>query len=153
MNVDVAMRQSGRLSQKLWRQVALSVPIPCVDVIVQRGSKILIGFRAIEPYRNVWALPGGRILKNEYPEDTVRRILRETGLSARIGGFVGVFPVMFPHHALKRYDITLCYRTKWLAGEPKPSPELLRFRWVSPRKLPTNIGANYRKMILKHTQI
>lgn len=123
------------------------MPIPCVDVVIERQSKVLIGFRAIPPYRNVWALPGGRILKHEYPKDTVRRTLDEIGVTARIRNFVGLFPVMFPRHALKRYDITLCYKAEWIAGDPKPGSELLRFRWVSPGRLPTHIGANYRRMI------
>ena len=92
-------------------------------------------------------MPGGRILKHEYPVDAVRRTLDEIGVTARIRNLVGVFPVMFPRHALRRYDVTLCYRTEWIAGEPKPGSELLRFRWVSPRELPANTGANYRKMI------
>jgi ADP-ribose pyrophosphatase YjhB (NUDIX family) len=141
------------LSERRWKQVVQSMPIPCVDVIVQKRSKVLMGFRVISPYRNVWALPGGRILKHEYPEEAVRRVLYETGVSARIRNLVGVFPVMFPRHSLKRYDITLCYRTEWITGEPKPSSELRRFKWVSPRKLPANTGANYRKMIARHIQL
>jgi len=123
------------------------MPIPCVDVVIEKQSKVLIGFRAIPPYRNVWALPGGRILKHEYPKDTVRRTLDEIGVAARIKNFVGLFPVVFPRHALKRYDITLCYKAEWIAGEPKLGSELLRFRWVPPGRLPTNTGANYRRMI------
>jgi len=131
------MRRLGRLSEEHWRLVVLSMPIPCVDVIVEKRSKVLMGFRAIDPYRNVWALPGGRILKQEYPEDTVRRILAGIAVKTKIKSPVGVFPVRFPRHALKRYDITLCYRSEWLAGEPKPDSELVRLSWVSPRKLPT----------------
>lgn len=125
------------------------MPIPCVDVIVEKGSKILVWFRGIDPYRNVWALPGGRILKHEYPENTVRRVLGEIGVRARIRGLVGVFPVKFPRHDLKRYDIALCYKSEWLAGEPKPDSELVKLRWVSPRKLPMPIGGNYRKMVTR----
>lgn len=129
--------------------VMLSMPIPCVDVIVQKQSKILVGFRAIDPYRNVWALPGGRIFKYEYPEDTVHRTLSKIGVTCRIGNLVGVFPVMFPRHTFKRYDISLCYKVQWIAGEPRADAELLRFSWISPRKLPANMGANYKKMIRK----
>jgi ADP-ribose pyrophosphatase YjhB (NUDIX family) len=49
----------SRLPTRVWRLMMRSMPIPCVDAIVERDAKILIGFRAIEPYRNVWALPGG----------------------------------------------------------------------------------------------
>ena len=76
------MRQPGRLSEKHWRLVVLSMPIPCVDVIGEKESEILVGFRVIDPYRNVWALPGGRILKHEYAEDAVHRVLDEIGVKA-----------------------------------------------------------------------
>jgi ADP-ribose pyrophosphatase YjhB (NUDIX family) len=125
------------------------MPIPCVDVIVTKKSEILVGFRVIDPYRNVWALPGGRILKHESPEDTVHRVLNEIGINSEIARLVGIFPVRFPRHPLKRYDITLCYQANWIAGEPKPDLELARFNWVSPRKLPKPTGRNYMKMIVK----
>jgi ADP-ribose pyrophosphatase YjhB (NUDIX family) len=79
------------------------MPIACVDIIVEKQSTILMGFRAIEPYRDIWTLPGGRILKGQYPEETVRRILEETGVVAEIAGVAGVFPVMFPRHPFLRY--------------------------------------------------
>jgi ADP-ribose pyrophosphatase YjhB (NUDIX family) len=143
------MQQLGRVSEEDWRLVVRSMPIPCVDVIVEKWSKILMGFRAIDPYRNVWALPGGRILKHEYPEDAAQRILREIGIRAEIAGLVGVFPVRFQRHPLKRYDVTLCYRGHWVAGEPKSDSELTRFSWVSPKRLPERTGGNYKKMIRK----
>jgi 8-oxo-dGTP pyrophosphatase MutT (NUDIX family) len=43
-----------------------------------------VGFRVIDRYRNVWALPRGRILKHEYPENAVRRVLAEIGVRAKI---------------------------------------------------------------------
>jgi ADP-ribose pyrophosphatase YjhB (NUDIX family) len=105
------------------------------------------GFRAIEPYKNVWALPGGRILKHEYPSQAVRRNLAEIGVTARIRSLVGVFPVMFPRHPQKRYDITLCYKASWVSGEPKPGRELHALKWFSPSKIPKSTGANYKKMV------
>jgi ADP-ribose pyrophosphatase YjhB (NUDIX family) len=57
--------------------------MPCVGVIVEKRSKVLMGFRAIDPYRNVWALPGGRILKHESPEDAVPRTLEEISVRAK----------------------------------------------------------------------
>ena len=76
----------------------LSMPIPCVDVIVIRHGSILMGFRVIEPYRNVWALPGVQILKHEHPDDAVARILENMNVKANIVGLVGVFPKRFPRH-------------------------------------------------------
>ena len=125
------------------------MPIPCVDVIVEKEARILVGFRTIAPYKDVWALPGGRILKNESPEDAVRRNLNEVGISADIRRFVGVFSVRFTNHSQRRHDITLCYESEWRSGEPEPTAELTRFKWISPSQVSPSLGANYRKMILK----
>lgn len=138
-----------RLSERYWRLFVLSMPIPCVDIIVEKQSRILMGFRAIDPYKNFWALPGGRILKQEHPEDTVKRVLTGINITARIRSLVGIFPMRFPRHPLKRYDITLCYGSEWVVGEPRPDSELVRFGWFPSRRLPARIGGNYRKMIEK----
>ena len=143
------MGQTRRLSEKQWNNMVKWMPIPCVDVIVEKYAQILVGFRAILPYKNVWALPGGRILKNENPEDAVRRNLDEIGISADIKQFVGVFSVRFPNHPQRRHDIILCYESEWRNGQPKPTAELIRFKWISPSQVSSGLGANYRKMILK----
>jgi len=139
----------GRLSERHWKLIARLTPIPCVDVVVVKNSKILMGMRGIDPYRNVWALPGGRVLKHEYPEETAKRVVRAIGLRVKKRSFVGVFPVKFPRHELKHYDIALCYTSEWLAGEPRSDRELVRLSWFSPKKLPARTGENYRKMIRK----
>jgi ADP-ribose pyrophosphatase YjhB (NUDIX family) len=123
------------------------MPIPCVDIVVRKDWKVLLGFRTIRPYRNVWALPGGRIRKHEYPQDAVERNLDEIGICAEMERFIGVFPVKFPRDPDKRYDITLCYRCRWRSGEPTITPELRRLDWFIHARLPNPTGANYERMI------
>ena len=137
----------GLLPEKEWKLVVRSMPIACVDVILERNAKVLLGFRAIHPYKGVWALPGGRIRKHEFPRNSAERTLEEIGVIAESKGFVGVFPVRFPHDPEKRYDIALCYRYRWKNGEPNSTPELARLEWFSPSRLPEQTGGNYRKMI------
>jgi hypothetical protein len=48
----------GFLADKDWRVILRSMPIPCVDIVVEKNGKVLLGFRTIRPYGNVWALPG-----------------------------------------------------------------------------------------------
>ena len=143
------MRHARRLSEKQWKNMMRWMPIPCVDIILRKQGRILVGFRAIRPYRNAWALPGGRILKGEDPVEAVRRNLNEIGVSAEVRRFVGVFSVRFPNHPQKRHDIALCYECEWRRGEPKPTPELTRFKWIRPDQARAGVGGNYRKMILK----
>jgi len=139
--------REGLLPESEWKAIVRSMPVPCVDAIVEKDAKVLLGLRTIRPYKNLWALPGGRIRKHEHPDDTAERSLREIGISAKPLGFVGVFPVRFPRDPEKRYDITLCYRHRWMRGEPTSTSELVRPEWFSPTRLPRRTGTNYRRMI------
>jgi ADP-ribose pyrophosphatase YjhB (NUDIX family) len=47
----------GLLPKSEWKAIVRSMPIPCVDVIVEKDGKVLSGLRTIRPYKNVWALP------------------------------------------------------------------------------------------------
>jgi ADP-ribose pyrophosphatase YjhB (NUDIX family) len=137
----------GFLPEKEWKMILRSMPIPCVDIVVAKDGKVLLGFRTIRPYKNVWALPGGRIRKHEYPHDAVERNLDEIGISAEMERLIGVFPVRFPRDPDKRYDITLCYRYRWRSGEPTITSELRRLDWFPHGRLPKPTGTNYERMI------
>jgi len=96
------------LSKAEWHTILTPMPLPCVDIIPEKKANVLLGFRSIPPYGGVWALPGGRIRKHEHPQDTAERVLKEIGIVADPKEFVGVFPIRFPRHPHRRYDITLC---------------------------------------------
>ncbi len=132
----------------LWKQVKRHMPVPCVDVILQkRHGEILLGWRQIPPYRYVWALPGGRLYIGEDLRTAARRILAEYSLSAHDLHFVGVFPIRFP----SRFDLAICVAGAHSSGQPKPDGnEFSSFRWT--RRLPSRLGANYRRMIMRWHQ-
>jgi ADP-ribose pyrophosphatase YjhB (NUDIX family) len=124
------------------------MPIACVDVIVCRRisgqTHVLLGYRKIHPYNDCWALPGGRIIKNESLRETADRQLEELHLHAT-GDYrlVGVYPVNFR----RRSDVSICVSTH-LPGRQEPSrTELVRYIWRPLDSLPTRIGSNYRAMI------
>jgi len=135
----------GWMSDKVWRQVKRSMSIPCVDVIVESAKgEILLGWRKIPPYQNVWAPPGGRVLRGETLREAARRVLDEYGLAAGTLYLVGVFPVKFPTRA----DLAICLASVQPRGVPHPDGvEFSSFKWT--KRLPSKIGANYRRMILK----
>ena len=94
-------RQRKWLPARLWDEIIQKMPVPCVDLILQRpNDSILYGWRLISPYRNVWALVGGRMLRGENLLQSASRIAREYGL--RVGRLYlnGVFPVNFPRGTL-----------------------------------------------------
>jgi ADP-ribose pyrophosphatase YjhB (NUDIX family) len=133
------------MPNRLWRQVKRYMPIPCVDVIVENSEgQVLLGWRQILPYRNVWALPGGRVGKGERLHTAAERILAEYGLAARNLFLVGVFPIKFP----SRSDLSVCLATNHPTGEASPDGvEFSHFRWT--RLLPRRTGANYKRMIIQ----
>ena len=137
------------MPNKLWNQVKRYMPIPCVDVIVEDSEgKVLLGWRQIPPYRNVWALPGGRVGKGERMQAAAKRILAEYGLAAQHLFLVGVFPIRF--HS--RSDLAVCLAARDIKGEARPDgEEFSSFRWTS--RLPGGVGANYRRMILQWNKI
>src|SRR5208283_4933583 len=133
------------MPDKLWDQVKRYMPIPCVDVIVENSrGQVLWGWRRILPYRNVWALPGGRVGKGEQLQAAAERILAEYGLAASNLFLVGAFPIKFP----SRSDLSVCLATNNSTGDAKPDGiEFSNFQWA--KSLPRRIGANYQRMILR----
>jgi len=100
---------SGWVPEPL-RQVKASVPIACVDIIVYSPiGAILLGWRVIHPYVNVWVLLGGRIRIGENVAKTVRRVLSTHRIGANGFYIVGVYPMKF----LSRFDNRICLATQF----------------------------------------
>jgi len=133
------------LPEVLWKKVIKAIPIACVDVLVENGrGDVLLGWRRIPPYKDVWAFPGGRLMKGEKLKAAATRILDEYGLSVGEMFLVGVFPVKFPSRA----DVSVCIAGVNCKGDPEPDgKEFSSFRWV--KRLPIRLGANYGRMIVR----
>lgn len=145
INAKTSVPPEQWISTSLWKEILNAISIPCVDVIFQREDRsILYGWRLINPYNNVWALPGGRILHREDIVQCAHRIAGHYGLRFRKLRLVGVFPVNFP----KRADVSITVAALGLSGEPLVDGyEFSRFAW---RKTPPKrLGANYGRMIAK----
>ena len=81
----------------LFEQIKKSIPLPCVDLLILFQGKLLLGLRNNEPGKNIWFLPGGRILLNESLESSVSRILfKETGLTTKKINQVGAMSHFWP---------------------------------------------------------
>ena len=123
------------------------MPIACVDLILEdQSSRILFGFRGIAPYRNKWALVGGRILHGEDLGTASTRISNEYGIKVDRDHLflVGVFPIVFKERA----DIVIAVAAPGAEGIPViDGKEFKRMSWS--KKTPTGLGTNYNRMVAK----
>ena len=145
MGVELTRKVNGWVPEPLWRQVKATIPIACVDIILSNPTgAVLLGWRVIRPYVNVWALPGGRIRVGEDLGKAVRRILSPHGLTTKSLYLVGVFPIQFP----SRFDISICVVTRGFSGTAVPDgTEFTKIGWF--RNVPKRTGKNYVEMINK----
>jgi len=135
------------------REIFLSIleyaVIPTFDLIVWfEGRGLIMLRRKISPYRNVWALPGLRVMKPERIEDTLTRIgVDELGLQLdpSMRFFVGQFMGRFRTEG-SRQDLSTCYAL--LADRCDVSINSDHFsecRFIaSASDIPSRTGAMYR---------
>lgn len=121
------------------------IPLACLDVIFQKeDGSILYGIRKIRPYRNVWCIVGGRILRNEKLGIAANRIAKEYCLCFKELYLVGVFPRVFAN----RSDISICVAACGADGELEiDGKEFSRMVWR--KNEPERLGLHHRQMISK----
>ncbi len=138
----------GYAPREVFEQILEWAVIPTFDLVVVVGDQVAIVRRKIAPYRNVWALPGLRMLKGESIDDCLARIARqELGIDVDVankvllGQYVGRFAT---EH--QRQDLSTGYVVRALSADITPNPEHFSgIRLIgSLDELPAASGAMYR---------
>ena len=133
--------------RETFEDILTYMPIPTFDLILYFPDKsVVVVKRTIEPYKNVWALPGLRMFKTESINDTIQRIAKqEVGISVDpnkkqfVGQFVGKFKT-----EQNRQDISTCYALKLLDNQKIIiNPEHFS-RYKRTSDTPKPIGAMYK---------
>jgi len=147
------LEKSGWLSKEKFIEMLRIMPIPCIDLIIEfKGEGILFIQRSIPPYKDVWALVGGRILKGETLKQAVKRIAKkEVGLDVEIVRQVGTFTVRFKTE-YKRHDVSTCYHVVPLTKTITLNESQIRYRKIT-YDTPKPIGGMYSKMISKWKEL
>ena len=71
------MSEVKPIPQDLYNEILSTMPIICVDGIIQKGGETLLLLRDNEPEKGKWWFPGGRVLKGERLEDAINRKIKE----------------------------------------------------------------------------
>lgn len=92
-------------------------PLLTVDAIIITGPNIVLVRRKNDPFKGMFALPGGFVEVGETTEEAaVREALEETGLSIEIVKLIGVYSE--PSRDPRGHTVSICYLAKG-RGNPK----------------------------------
>ena len=95
-------------------------------VIIERGSILLVK-RRIDPYRGLWAIPGGFVEEGETVEQAAaREAFEETGVRIKIKKLVGVYsdPKRDP-----RGTVSVAFIAKALSKEANGGDDAEEAKW------------------------
>ncbi len=86
-------------------------PLLTVDAIIIYESKIVFVRRKNDPFKGMFALPGGFVEVGETTKEAVvREALEETGLSIEIVKLIGVYSE--PSRDPRGHTVSICYLSK-----------------------------------------
>jgi 8-oxo-dGTP diphosphatase len=119
--------------------------IPAVDIIIEKKGKIVLIKRNTEPFKDMLALPGGRLKHRETVEAAaIREAEEETSLKVKLKEILGVYssPERDP-----RNTITTVFIAEPAEGKIKAGSDAKKVFWVKPNKI------NFKKLAFDHKKI
>ncbi len=114
------------------------------DIVLIENGKILLVKRGREPFKGMWATPGGRIEEGETAEQcAIREMKEETGLEIEIIRLTGIYsdPARDP-----RGIIAAAYLAKRTGGKLSAGDDAAETKWFDLTDLP-ELAADHKKII------
>jgi len=120
-------------------------------VVFNGNGELLLVRRAIEPFRDHWALPAGYQEIDEAPEEAVRReVLEEAGVAVEVLGLLDLLHVRDPRKPAN-VAVFLCQAR---GGEAQAGAEESAAAWFRLSALPEPIGFdNYERILARLLQV
>lgn len=104
-------------------------PVPTVDAIMQKGSKVLMIRRKKAPFEGCLALPGGYVEEGETVEHAVRReVMEEASLEIEPIEILGVYSD--PERDPRRHTLTVVFVTIIIDGDGRAGSDAAALEWV-----------------------
>ena len=93
-----------------------------VDVIIRTPDGVVLIKRKNEPYKGMWAIPGGFVRYGEKVEDAAaREVKEETSLKVKLGKLVGVYSD--PKRDPRGHVVSVCFLAERAGGRLKASSD------------------------------
>ena len=104
-------------------------PVPTVDVILQRDSKVLMIRRKKDPFKDHLALPGGFVNEGETVEDAMKREAKEeTSLEVEPIDILGVYSD--PERDPRKHILSVVFIGIVVGGQDKAGDDAASIEWV-----------------------
>ncbi|MBM3465366.1 MAG: NUDIX domain-containing protein [Armatimonadetes bacterium] len=131
------------------RWIHFDNPAPAAGVLIENDrGEVLLGRRALPPFRGWWGIVGGFVEGAEHPEETaVREVLEETGLRVRLVGLHGIW--MDRYGKTGDYTVNIMFRARIISGDLCPADDVLELRWFARDALPARIAFRNGRAALK----
>lgn len=115
------------------------------DAVIIRNSELLLVKRNTEPFKGMWALPGGRLGEDETVEECcIREAKEEAGVDVEILKMTGIYsdPGRDP-----RKIVAVAYLCKLEGGKEKAGKgEISEVRWCPLENLP-QLASDHAQMV------
>ncbi len=109
-------------------------PKVVAGVIVERGGRLLLLRRSIEPRYGTWTFPAGYMEIDETAEEAaLRELEEEVGLKVKLGPLVGVYSRPAPESP---GILTVVFQGRQPRGRVRIGHEVLEARWFAPADIP-----------------
>jgi ADP-ribose pyrophosphatase YjhB (NUDIX family) len=112
---------------------------PCAGALIERGGKLLLARRGIEPFKGWWDIPGGFLEPwEDAAAGAAREVREETGLEVLPETVLAV--ITDRYGAGGDYTLNVFYAVASEIGEPRPADDVSELRWFAPDSLPQHIA-------------
>ena len=105
-------------------------PVPTVDAILQRDSKILMIRRKKDPFKHKLAIPGGFVDEGETVEKAIKReAMEETSLEIEPIDILGVYSD--PRRDPRKHILSVVFVCIIVGGREKAGDDAAGIEWVN----------------------
>lgn len=122
-------------------------PALTADAVLLKGREVLLIRRAREPWKGMWALPGGFVEVGERVEEAARReLMEETGLRGDIVDLLGVWSD--PKRDPRGHIVTTAFvmKVSGIVDVGLDEEETIEARWFPLDKLP-ELAADHAQIL------
>lgn len=122
-------------------------PVPTVDVILQRDSKVLMVKRKKDPFKGYLALPGGFVNEGETVEEAMKREAKEeTSLEVEPIDILGVYSD--PRRDPRKHSTSTVFIGIIVGGQDRAGDDAESIEWVDLDRI-----EKQQQMAFDHLQI